>query len=359
MALEVWLKKVNNLKLTICIPSFDRLSKAKDTIKTLIPQVYGRDIKILILDNASPVDYFSDFSSDPDLFKAIEDGYLMIHRNQVNLGMSANFLRAFEVVESDWLWLLSDDDEVDQQAVNTLLSAIHLYGEEYGFIKFSSIRSRPPTSEFKISSLEEFIKFNSRSANDFNGFIFISNGVYKVRQFKSFISVGYQHAHTYIPHFMMITAFIADGGKAAMVDKEIVRYVVPKVGYSYGLVAGLGVGGIKSLMLKLTPRQMRDFYSIFFPHNDFKVIIDLYFLCKTSGTPVMFNYLVRNYICLVSIARSLARLILLRLIICLCRFPFVFESLLSFVEKRSQVFNMHISEIKSRYVSLAKKGSDE
>ncbi len=351
--------KTNNLKLTICIPSFDRSSRAQETIRALLPQVYGTDIKLLILDNASPVDYLKDFSKDPVFVEAMQNGYLAIQRNQVNLGMSANFLRAFEVVESEWLWLLSDDDEVESQAVERLISAIRIYGEDYGFIKFSSTRSRPPTAEFKIGNFEDFIQFNSKSIDNFNGFIFISNGIYKVHQFKSFVSIGYQHAHTYIPHFIMIVAFIADGGKITILDQEIVRYVVPKVGYSYGMVAGLGVGGIKSIMLKLKPKQTRDFYSIFFPHNDFKVIIDLYFHCKNSSTPVMFNYFAGNYIYLVSMVRPLVRVVLLRLIIFLCRFPSIFESLLSLVEKHNELFKMHLSEIKSRYNSPQKIRGDE
>lgn len=350
--------KTNNLKLTICIPSFDRSSRAQETIRALLPQVYGTDIKLLILDNASPVDYLKDFSKDPVFVEAMQDGYLAIQRNQVNLGMSANFLRAFEVVESEWLWLLSDDDEVESQAVERLISAIQLYAEEYGFIKFSSTRSKPSTPAFKISNLEEFIQFNSKSVDNFNGFIFISNGIYRVNHFKSFVNVGYQHAHTYIPHFMMITAFIAAGGKIAILDEEIVRYVVPEVGYSYGIVAGLGVGGMKSLMLKLTPRQARDFYSIFFPHNDFKVIIDLYFYCKNASTPVVFNYFAGNYIYLVSIARSLVRVVLLRFLVFLCHFPSIFESLLSLLGKHNQIFNKHMSEIRSRYHAPTKKESE-
>lgn len=349
---------MDNLSLTIAIPSFNRLDNAKETVRTLLPQVYGANIHLLVLDNSSSFDYRVEFSKDDDFAQAIKDGCLVIHRNTVNLGMSANFLRAFEMAESNWLWILSDDDQVDPQAVKKILSSICSYGGECGFIKFSSARSRPPSHKFKITNIKEFIDFNSRSIDDFNGSIFISNGVYHLNDFKSFIRVGYQHAHTYVPHFIMIAAYMIGGGKMIVVDDEIVRYVVPKVGYSYGIVAGLGVGGIKSLMIKSTPKLTRNFYSVFYPHNDFKVLIDLYFHCKSSSTPEVFRYFAANYIHLVSIARPLSRILLLHFFVLFCRFPFVFELLLSSLEKHSGVFRSHLSEIKTRYSHVKIMGDE-
>ncbi len=349
---------MNNFSLTIAIPSFNRLDNAKQTVRSLLPQTSGTGIKLLVLDNASPIDYQVEFFEDEDLSQAIINGSLVIHRNSVNLGMSANFLRAFEMAESDWLWILSDDDQLHPQAVKKLISSIHSYGGECGFIKFSSTRSKPRDSEYKIINVKEFIDFNSQSADDFNGFIFISNGVYRLKLFKPFVRVGYEHAHTYVPHFMMIAAYMINGGRLVIIDSEIVRYVVPKVGYSYGIVAGLGVGGMKSLMLKSTPKLTRDFYSIFYPHNDFKVIIDLYFNCKSTSTPEVFRYFSANYIHLVSIARPFARILLLHFLVILCRYPFVFERLLNSLEKHSGVFRRHLSEIKTRYAHINVMGDE-
>lgn len=349
---------MDKLSLTIAIPSFNRLDNAKETVRTLLPQVYGTDIKLLVLDNSSSFDYRVEFSKDDDFAQATKDGCLVILRNPVNLGMSANFLRAFEMAESNWLWILSDDDHVHPQAIKKILTSICSYGGECGFVKFSSARSRPPSHEFKIISMNEFIDFNSRSADDFNGFIFISNGVYNLKDFKSLIRVGYQHAHTYVPHFIMIAAYMIGGGRMIIVDEEIVRYVVPKVGYSYGIVAGLGVGSIKSLMLKSTPKLTRDFYSIFYPHNDFKVLIDLYFHCKSSSTPLVFRYFAANYIHLVSITRPLWRILLLRFFVLFCRFPSVFECLLASLEKHSGAFRGHLYEIRTRYSRVKIMGDE-
>lgn len=335
--------------ITICIPSYNRLEKAKTVVLDLLHQEHVLYVRFLVVDNASSADYAFGFRKEPELALAMDTGRLVVYRNPVNLGMSANFLRAFEIAESDWIWLLSDDDQVSPQALNSIVSAIRSYGRNCGFIKFSSSRSRPPFSGYKISSLEELIEFNSKSISNFNGFIFISNGLYRTRDFKPLISIGYEHSHTYVPHFMMIVCLMNIGGKIVVIDEEIVRYVVPKVGYSYGMVAGLGVGGFKSLMLKLTPRYTHAFYAMFFPHNDFKVIIDLYFYCKSCGTPEVLNYLVHHYVHVASLARSRAKIFVIQLFVLLVRFPKSFEAILKVIETRSCLYGSHISEIKQRY----------
>jgi hypothetical protein len=318
-------------------------------VHALAPQVLDSQIKILVIDNHSPEIYESLFMQDPILARLIKNGVLEIRRNVANLGMSANFLRSFEVVDTDWLWMLSDDDYVAPTAVENIKKEIRNAGEKYGFIKFSSPRSRPSLSRIILNNLEEFIDYNSKSVHDFNGFIFISNGVYRIQDFKKFLVVGYQHAHTYIPHFMMLVAFMNGGGMLMISQQEIVGYVQPTVGYSYGLTAGLGVGAPKSLLVKLSPKYTKRFYGLFFPHNDFKVIIDLYYHCKSNATLDVFSYHVKNYIHLVSIIRSRLRVMQLYIVSWIAYSPILFEFLLNYFSKKSIFFNNQLKEIKARY----------
>ncbi|VVD83042.1 Abequosyltransferase RfbV [Pandoraea communis] len=334
--------------LTICIPSYRRLQQAMRTVRGLLPSVDGEHSRILVLDNASPDDYAGAFRSDPALSAAIDRGVLEISRNPTNIGMSANFLRAFEMARGEWLWLLSDDDEVEADAIGRVLSAIRTVGDEYGFVKFGSTR-RPAGPKNSIDDFEEFIDRNARSVDDFNDFIFISNGIYRLKDFRSILEVGYKHAHTYVPHFMLMSAFMSRGGRMAIVNEEIVDYVVPEIGYSYGMLAGLGVGGTKSLLFKLRPGYSKRFYSLFFPHNDFKVIIDLYFNCKRDATPEVYRYHARNYCHLVSVARSPLRVLMLRGFLEVGRVPAVFEFMLRTLGAKSAMLNKHLDEIKARY----------
>lgn len=337
-------------RLAICIPSYDRASQAMQAVHALLLQIKGNPVQLVVLDNGSPDDYRKVFEADSILAAAMSNGALELIRHAGNVGMSANFLRAFEIALTEWLWLLSDDDHIEPDALSHIMSAIDGAGEA-GFLKFSSPRSRPLQSAQTLDSLESFIEFNGRSAHDFNGFIFISNGVYRRVRFHPYLAIGYQHAHTYVPHFMMLTAFMSDRGVCKVLDHEIVKYVVPKTGYSYGLVAGLGVGGLKSLVLAIKPAHAKRFYAIFFPHNDFKVIVDIYFNCRLVGATVSYDYHTGNYIHLASVARGPVRIALLRGFATLGKVPRLFELLLSIVGGVWPRLGAHIEEIRRRYAT--------
>ena len=52
-------------------------------------------------------------------------------------------------------------------------------------------------------------------------------------------------------------------------EYSIVDYVPPKIGYSYGMVAGLGVGAFKNFNYNLDHKYYKKLENIFAAHNDF------------------------------------------------------------------------------------------
>lgn len=335
--------------LSVCIPSYDRVEKAQQCVASLLEQVDDRLVNITVLDNGSDQDYGDVFGKNPTFSSALNSGLLKIHRNIFNIGMSANFMRSFELADGRWLWILSDDDEIRSNALSNILAEIDEHGEKCAFIKFSSVRSRPDQEHKQIKTLEEFIDFNGRSNNDFNSFLFISNGIYRLDAFKPLMSVGYHYANTFIPHFMMLVTYIAHGNRCVITRKEIVDYVVPEVGYSYGMLAGLGVGAPKHSLLKLSPEYYRKFLRLFFPHNDFKVIIDLYVQCERDATPYVCRHLVACYLNYVSVARSTLQMLVIRCFGYLVRFPWLFRQVMLYGEKLNPTIRRHVIEINRRY----------
>lgn len=340
---------MDKLTLTICIPSYNRLGHARRCVASLLAQAKDRPVCIVVLDNASNQNYIEAFADDSTFRHAMDKGLLSVRRNPCNIGMSANFLRAFEIAQSRWLWLVSDDDDIRSDAIAEVLAAIHSHEAEAGFIKFSSPRSRPEQELVRLRTLEEFVDFNSMSVHAFNGFLFISNGIYRLSDFRPLLSIGYQYANTYIPHFMMLTAYMAHGNCCVIAREGIVDYVVPEVGYSYGMLAGLGVGAPKHFLVKLSPDYYRKFLRLFFPHNDFKVIIDLFYQCKRDATPYVCGHLVDCYLNYVSVARTIPKMLALRSFGNLARFPTAFEWLVAIAERGSGMIRKHVKEIRMRY----------
>lgn len=335
--------------LTICIPSYNRHLNAISTAIDLLNQIEDQCIRVVVIDNASQTDYLAEFNKNQSLASAMLDGTLELIRNKVNVGMSANFLKAFEVAKTDWLWIVSDDDEIDTNAVSKIRFSIHRFGKDFGAIRFSSDRSKPDSDFEAIECLDELVRFNSRTVHDFNGSIFISNWIYRIESFSNLIEVGYQHAHTYIPHFIMLVEYLNRGERVLISNSRVVRYVVPKIGYSYGLLAGLGVGGTKSLLLRLDKKTTKQFYSLFFPHNDYKVIIDLYCHCRYKSTASCYVYHANNYLHLVSMARSPAAMAKLRTFYLISRSGVIFNFMLNQIQRSSRKYGKHITEIVSRY----------
>ena len=337
-----------NQNLTICMPSFNRPFKAIESVKRILPQALKKNVQIIVLDNASNEKYLTLFKKEPDLQLALQTGVVSIRRNSVNIGMSANFLRAFEIVDTEWLWLVSDDDDIYLNAVDVIFNAINCVGESYDFIKFSSVRI-PQFEDLPIDNIEQFIDYNAISKDNFNSFIFISNGLYRIKEFRKFVQIGYAHANTFVPHFLMMASLLSQGGRMLIHRGKVVDYVVPESGYSYGLVAGLGVGASKSILLDLTPKYTKRFYSLFFPHNDFKVIVDLFFHCNRNASKSVYRYLCKNYIFLALYARSAHQIFFLRILFLLSYSSLLFKFIIYLLELVSPRLKKQINEIKNRY----------
>ncbi|GHT88030.1 glycosyl transferase [Spirochaetia bacterium] len=94
-----------NPSLTICIPTYNRPEKIRKTIINLSVMKNIDHVKILIIDNCSPVPVLEIYNK-----LDVKLTGLKIMRNPINIGIAANIMRSIEYAETDWVWLLSDDD---------------------------------------------------------------------------------------------------------------------------------------------------------------------------------------------------------------------------------------------------------
>lgn len=334
--------------LTICIPSFNRLPCAKQTLSRLFAIEAPLKFRVIVIDNASPDNYLEILSADDSLNKHLSTGKLIIERNKANIGMSGNILRCFEQETEGWLWILSDDDDVCEDALQKISSALKAQeNSNYSCIYFG--RYDGIAEEVSVHSLPEFIDLNSKTVNNFNQSIFLSNSLYRMSDVNKYISSGYLNAGTYIPHFMMIVSLLNDDLGVKYSNKQIVNFIRPEVGYSYSLVAGLGVGLPKHVSLNLTNEYYRRFLRLFYPHNDFKVIVDLYF--ETKETRPAFTYLVRYYLTYIKLVRPFYLFWAVWSFAKLAQSETVFTIILKVLGRISPRVKSEISEIKKRNCS--------
>lgn len=106
-----------NFLLTIAMPTYNRLEKLKIALKKVLDETKGHEeIEIFVSDNAS-TDGTKEYVENIQK----ENRNLKYYRNTINLGMEGNFLNCFRKAQGKYLWILSDDDCLMENAVKIVL----------------------------------------------------------------------------------------------------------------------------------------------------------------------------------------------------------------------------------------------
>jgi glycosyltransferase involved in cell wall biosynthesis len=187
--------------LTIGIPTFRRPLCLQARLRELVPQL-NPSIVLVVQDNASPDDYDAVIA---EARLVTNHGRLLFRRNLANVGANGNILKLIETCDTEWLWLLGDDDITARDAVEKVLAAIRSEPDAH-YIEFSSWDAYP----------EKHVAFGVRglvnSGATFRNLSFISSGVYRVKPLKEHLGVGYEFASTWHSYLaMMIASLGADG----------------------------------------------------------------------------------------------------------------------------------------------------
>ena len=114
------MRDTNKKLLTIAIPTFDRNEILLRNIEKILPQMKDW-VEIFVVDNHSkiPVSETLDF-----LISKNKNGCIRILRNSENIGVNANVLRCIEFCESEYIWILGDDDFPVMGALETIHAII-------------------------------------------------------------------------------------------------------------------------------------------------------------------------------------------------------------------------------------------
>lgn len=95
-----------NLKLSICIPTYNRANFLPSVLDSIIQQAPpGGEWEICISDNAS-----TDHTPQVIAEYSARGVPLKYHRNLENRGFDRNLLKAVELAEGEYCWLMSSDD---------------------------------------------------------------------------------------------------------------------------------------------------------------------------------------------------------------------------------------------------------
>lgn len=159
-------KKIN---LTIAIPTYNRDSLLKENLNKLLPQLYSVEgVELLIIDNASTDSTFEVCN------KASDEGYLTYIKLNKNLGMAFSQYECFSRARGDYIWILADDDMIEENGINIILESISskydIYSFNYKAINESISSSIGPNESKKFEQGYQLI--NLRSVGHMSAFVF-------------------------------------------------------------------------------------------------------------------------------------------------------------------------------------------
>lgn len=109
---------MSEIKLSICIPAYNRAAYIGVLLDSLLPQMKP-GVEIVVCDNAST-------DGTGDVIRAYQEYSAAIHyfRNEVNLGADRNYLRVVECARGEYCWLIGSDDVAMDDSVEFILSRL-------------------------------------------------------------------------------------------------------------------------------------------------------------------------------------------------------------------------------------------
>ncbi len=151
-------------KLSICIPTYNRSYHLKNCLNSIL--LNGNEIKnveVCISDNNST----DDTKKIVNFYKQYID--INYHTNSENIGVAKNILKAVEISNSDFCWVIGDDDMLLKNSVKEVLNLIkrhekvdYFYVNSYHFdSKLLKNYSYPINTNELPNNLEKFSSFDS------------------------------------------------------------------------------------------------------------------------------------------------------------------------------------------------------
>lgn len=207
------------MQLSIVIPSYNRNASVSNTVRKLVPQLRN-GVELRILDNHSAVPIIESLRRDG--LDPEKNGF-HVFRNAVNLGAYANILRSFEVASGEFLWILGDDDEVSETAVDDILK-VTSENPDTVFFNFSSdveVANGTRLHAFDTVGQAEFVEKLDAPGN----VNFMSVSVWRTKAFVGFLNIAYHYTYSMSPTFVLLLASLGNAGRCHFSSLVLVQTV--------------------------------------------------------------------------------------------------------------------------------------
>ena len=275
--------------LTIAIPTYNRNIEVAETIASVLPQL-SEVCNLLIIDNHSDIAVSK--SLDEKNIKIEDRPNVRLIRNGINVGSQANLLRCIELCETEWLWILGDDDIPCSDAVGLILNDLSKH-IDLTFLNYCSpFHTRD--KEVMSSGITEFLE----SFEDWGQINFTSLCILNANKIKPFLRFGFSYAYSWSCINACLFSCIVEKGGAALFSKKIILSEIDKCNDDNKWIP-LGPHFGKTILLELLPdTQDKKLLARIMnakPSLEYTVCL-IQQLMITSGQHAHYLYLYRNLV---------------------------------------------------------------
>ena len=188
-------------KIFIYIPTYERQESLKNQLLILKPQIlkYKDSVRVLVRDNNSEGDYFLEISQE---FQGLEN--ISFEKNFGNIDGNANIALGFSSAKEDeFIWLLSDNDIIKENAIEYLLEQINC---KFDFILFNYTVTQPKEEVIELE--DGFIKIMDGRMG------LISDALYNANSIRNSIRDAFYYHNSSFPHLAVAFSTIKKIGRA-------------------------------------------------------------------------------------------------------------------------------------------------
>lgn len=242
-------------QLSVVIPTYNRNELLNKTLERFLDSnVCKFDVNVFVFDNKSQTPVRITIS---ERVKNYFGAKLNIITNPLNVGPCANILKGIELVDGDWIWILSDDDPPVASCFDSIISRTTEATPDTVAINFA-----PPGIHREnvqtTSGVADFLKM----ANPLWPYTLISTSIYRRQEITRYMDSGYRAIFSMYPHFSLLLLCLDKGGCVMHVPDQIIDFT-ENASFSWSkLDLQLGVTTLAELPLKwenkkLLYRQLR------------------------------------------------------------------------------------------------------
>lgn len=201
---------------SIVIPTYNRKDRLIRELKSIFLQPLSGEIYIQILDNGSEYNVQKALT---EAFSETQLAHLDVISYPINIGGSLNICMPFFYCKTKWMWILSDDDEVNPDSLETIFSDIENHPNigvfKYSYTGYIHLQYEDET----YSSMEEVVGLTGKKKQ--TEFMLCSNAVYNMKVLEPYRGRIIQYAYNNIGAFNPICIMLDEHAGCLMTRSAV------------------------------------------------------------------------------------------------------------------------------------------